>query len=126
MRIRSALSPLWPALSVVLLVGCGKPGAKEPSSAGDIHHESMKHEPVAAEPHGTSDIYKAESITCPVSGHTALKSKAVRLTYEGRDIYFCCQDCVDPFKADPAKYMANLDSGKPVSDADSPHPTGHK
>lgn len=34
---------------------------------------------------------------------------AVLFNYQGRDIRFCCTDCIDKFKAEPEKYIAKLD-----------------
>lgn len=30
--------------------------------------------------------------------------KAVKVTHEGTDIYFCCKSCLKDFKKDPGKY----------------------
>ena len=47
-----------------------------------------------------------ETITCPVSGETALKSEAAGpYTYNGTDYYFCCNGCVEKFKKDPETYL---------------------
>lgn len=34
----------------------------------------------------------------------------VRIVYEGREIKFCCEPCVDAFYADPETYLAKLES----------------
>jgi YHS domain-containing protein len=49
--------------------------------------------------------------TCPVSGD-ALGSMGDPIVYvhEGREIRFCCAGCVDPFKADSAKYIEQIDA----------------
>jgi hypothetical protein len=32
----------------------------------------------------------------------------VFVIHEGKKIAFCCKDCIDPFKEDPAKYLREL------------------
>lgn len=46
--------------------------------------------------------------SCPVSGKE-LKNKETFVDYNGRRVYFCCENCVSDFKADPAKYLEKLD-----------------
>ncbi|MBN2092211.1 YHS domain-containing protein, partial [candidate division KSB1 bacterium] len=54
------------------------------------------------------DSKKAETITCPVSGETVLKSEAVGpVNHKGTDFYFCCNSCVEKFKQDPEKFTVN-------------------
>jgi hypothetical protein len=47
--------------------------------------------------------------TCLVTDN-ALNSMGDEQTivYEGRVLKFCCQPCVDKFRANPAKYLAKL------------------
>lgn len=45
-------------------------------------------------------------LTCPVTGEKIKdKSKAVKYEYKGKTLYFCCEKCVEKFKADPQKYF---------------------
>src|SRR2546423_14469523 len=48
--------------------------------------------------------------TCIISGEK-LESmdKPYVYVYEGREIKFCCKDCVKDFKKDPAKYVKKID-----------------
>jgi len=47
-----------------------------------------------------------ETVLCPVSGESILKSDAVGpYSYEGIDYYFCCNNCLEKFKADPKSYL---------------------
>lgn len=65
--------------------------------------------PVAAKPAAdkmVGDPYPLD--TCPVSGEK-LDAKAVAFVNDGREIKFCCAKCVTAFKADPAKYLAEVD-----------------
>jgi YHS domain-containing protein len=45
-------------------------------------------------------------VLCPVTGD-AVDSKAF-IEQGGQKIHFCCPECIDKYKADPAKYKANL------------------
>jgi YHS domain-containing protein len=48
--------------------------------------------------------------TCIVSGEKlGSMGNAVAITYEGREIKFCCKDCPADFKKDPARYLKKLD-----------------
>ena len=45
--------------------------------------------------------------TCPVSGEKI--NKAVHADHQGKRVYFCCADCVEPFRKDPDKYIQKLE-----------------
>ena len=59
---------------------------------------------------------------CPVSGKpiAATNAKAVA-EYEGKKVYFCCENCPKAFAADPAKFkdklpqLADEDAGLPAT-----------
>lgn len=53
---------------------------------------------------------------CPVSGEPI--NKDVSTYYEGRTVYFCCQNCVEPFEKDPQAYLSKLDTAKTDQKAD--------
>jgi YHS domain-containing protein len=59
---------------------------------------------------GEAHMHTPGATVCPVSGHDVDPAKVVTVTYEGREIQLCCQDCVEPFNNEPAKYMAILDA----------------
>ena len=47
--------------------------------------------------------------TCVVSGDKlGAMGKPVIITYQGTEVRFCCHDCIESFKQDPAKYLAKL------------------
>lgn len=47
--------------------------------------------------------------TCVVSGEDlGAMGKPVAYTYDGVEVQFCCDTCVDDFEADPAKYLAKI------------------
>ena len=41
------------------------------------------------------------------------KKDMIPYEYKGNTYYFCCQDCVDKFKADPDKYIEHPATPKP-------------
>src|SRR3954464_14097957 len=41
----------------------------------------------------------------PVCGMTVDAASPHRLTHAGREYVFCCEGCVDTFKADPERYL---------------------
>jgi YHS domain-containing protein len=47
---------------------------------------------------------------CPIENGPV--NPAVTTVYEGKVIGFCCKDCIEAFKKDPAKYMAQIDKEK--------------
>ena len=49
--------------------------------------------------------------TCVISGEN-LDSMGKPFVYdhEGREVRFCCKNCVKDFKKDPAKYLKQLDA----------------
>jgi YHS domain-containing protein len=58
---------------------------------------------------------------CPVSGRTADRSKTI--TYEGRLVAFCCDDCKAKFQQDPKLYLSKL---PPISPAAEHKPVNAK
>jgi YHS domain-containing protein len=46
--------------------------------------------------------------TCPVMGYEV--DKEIYVDYQGKRIYVCCSECYDIVKADPAKYVEQLES----------------
>jgi YHS domain-containing protein len=93
------------AAAALLTAGCGGDGQED------------EPEP---QPEGTP----AAEITqkaCPVMGNPI--NPNIYVDYEGRRVYFCCQACVAKFKADPEKYLANLDA-PPAETAPETAPEG--
>ncbi|MFH2050114.1 MAG: hypothetical protein ABIJ12_11765 [bacterium] len=54
-------------------------------------------------------LFENIQTTCPVSGEE-LKDKTSFLDFEGRRIYFCCDDCHEKFMADPQGYLKSMDN----------------
>ena len=75
-----------------------------------------------------ADLPKAytRQTMCPVSGKpiAAKNAKAVA-EYEGKKVYFCCENCPKAFAADPAKFteklphLADEDAGLPATKKDA-------
>lgn len=65
--------------------------------------------------------------TCVVSGEKlgGAMGEPVVLKYEGREVRFCCDDCVKDFKKDPAKYLKKLDEAEAKTPATRPSGKGH-
>ena len=111
-------------VGVVVLAGCpkpavepqGAPGADQPKAAtpgmpgsaqmpgADAKAPAEEAKPAAdeAKPAASGDL-----ASCPVLGTTMPKDQMIKYEHEGKTYYFCCQDCVDKFKADPEKYIKN-------------------
>ncbi len=51
--------------------------------------------------------------TCVVSGEKLGEmGKPFVYVHEGREIQFCCKDCVKDFKKDPAKYVKKIEKAE--------------
>jgi uncharacterized membrane protein len=60
----------------------------------------------ADEVNSVPNAQTAVNPTCPVSGEAI--DASVTETFEGRVIGFCCQDCRERFRADPAKFAGKI------------------
>ena len=45
-----------------------------------------------------------DSVKDPVCGMTVEPDRALRMTYNARDYYFCSTSCSRAFQSDPARY----------------------
>ena len=49
--------------------------------------------------------------TCVVSGEKLdSMGKPYVITYEGREVRFCCDGCEEDFRKEPAKFLAKIDA----------------
>ena len=67
-----------------------------------------KKEPAAA-PNAPVEQASAEldlQKICPIMGNPI--NKDIYTEYKGKKVYFCCQECLDKFKAEPEKYLSKL------------------
>ena len=63
---------------------------------------------VRAEEKSTAKPYPLT--TCVVSGEKlGSMGKPFAYDHEGREVRFCCKNCVKDFKKEPAKYLKKLD-----------------
>ncbi len=79
---------------------------------------------------GTSTILLAEEPapakpypldTCLVSGaKLGSMGEPPVIVHEGQEIKFCCSHCIEPFKKDPAKYLAKMEEAQKKAPATQP------
>lgn len=63
----------------------------------------------AADPTTAAPSASYPLITCVVSGDKlGAMGSPVIINYNGTEVRFCCHDCVESFRKDPAKYLAKL------------------
>lgn len=53
------------------------------------------------------------AVVCPVSGEKiSVNENTPKTEYNGKTYYFCCQNCAEKFKKEPAKYASQAAAGK--------------
>jgi len=57
---------------------------------------------------------------CPIMGGKI--NKSIFADFEGKRVYFCCPDCQEKFKAEPAKYVKQMEDAGVVLDKTPPAP----
>lgn len=62
-------------------------------------------------------LFENIQTNCPVSGKE-LKEKKVHTDYKGRRIYFCCENCVEPFTANATEFLNKMDA--PADESETP------
>jgi YHS domain-containing protein len=112
--IRRHLSSLLTltALVSLSLTGC--------AGGGHDHHDDRSHQhasTAATSGAASAAVATPEQVaayplaTCVVSGEKLDEhGKPVNYMYNGRLVRFCCNDCIDEFKKDPAKYLQKIDA----------------
>ena len=91
------------AVSLTALSGCTAeaPPAATPAANAPAAYKTIK-------PSANYPLKK-----CVVSGDTlGGMGGATAIEYQGREVQFCCQDCIGEFMKEPAKYLAQLDAAK--------------
>ncbi len=120
------LTGLTLAILGTLLVGCSKNDsgtAKGTSSPGSHDMQGMSSEHGASGGHEMGEHEMGETgaaavlppganKTCPVMGEEV--DPSVFVSYKGKKVYFCCDNCVKKFEKDPERYFlkAYPDAGK--------------
>ena len=109
--VQSARSLAVVALTLLL-------GACAEKSADNAHeHGAHEHGAKApADPKSYTETPPSKDYplkTCVVSGD-ALGSMGdpVAILYQGREVQFCCEGCIDDFLADPKPHLSKLDAAK--------------
>jgi YHS domain-containing protein len=69
-------------------------------------------QPKAKPVEGTEQVKPYPLKVCLVTGKALADggAKAYTFKHEGREIKFCCKDCLKTFKQNPAKYIEKLDA----------------
>ena len=87
------------SLVALTVAACGGEPAKPATPAG------------GATPAATADTYPLS--VCVVSGEKlGGMGDVVSIQHEGREVRFCCKDCIAEFKKDPKPFLAKLDAAK--------------
>lgn len=114
MTLRKESRLLWTAasLSIVLLVGCSTDTEPQPST--DTSPETNQAE-IPEEMSGISELPESEQAAaleqkiCPVSEEPiGSMGKPIKVSVESKDVFVCCEGCIDMVKEDPEKYLAKL------------------
>ena len=84
----------------------GKPSLFSARGFDDRRHEALAaHDNKAADP-GAPDPKDSAQTLCPVMGNEI--NPDLFIDYKGVRVYFCCPPCIEKFKAEPEKYIAEL------------------
>ena len=65
-----------------------------------------KSAPTAPAANNTSSAAAVEQTICPITGNPI--NKSVFVEYQGKKVYFCCEQCKAKFQKDPEKYLNKL------------------
>jgi YHS domain-containing protein len=79
-------------IGVVSVIGCKKQSSPSPA-------------PAASES-GAQPAAAVEQTICPVMGGPV--NKDIFVEYQGKKVYFCCEQCKAEFNKEPEKYLPKL------------------
>lgn len=103
-------------LMVIWLAGCGQSGdvAHDHDHGPDGHEPGEMTEEAAMGALGEVDLAAQKAAyplkTCLVGGEElGSMGDPVEYVHEGRLVQFCCESCIDEFKNDSTKFLAQLD-----------------
>lgn len=99
-------------ISVLGIAGCKD---ESPSSGGDsaapATSEPAATQPAATQPEAKIELAKEGAVAvnklCPIMGNP-VNTDGVKVVYDGKVYGFCCAECVEPFKKNPAKALASI------------------
>ena len=91
-NMKSVVAWVLAVAFVVAIVGCKK---STPVDEHDEHSESI------------SSTVSGEQATCPIMKGNPI-NKNIFTEYNGKKVYFCCEMCIDKFKAEPEQYVSQL------------------
>jgi len=63
---------------------------------------------VTAHEHHDEKAASPATDVCPVSGEEIDKDTKITYEFKGKIYRFCCPDCAEEFKKDPAKYIEKM------------------
>ena len=96
MKLRALLAASFLACSLLTLPACTAEAKTEPAKKGAVAAVAVN------------------NTHCPVNKTNNKKDVEVDgehfVVHDGKRIGLCCDKCEEPFKADPAKFMAALDT----------------
>ena len=95
----------WILPVVIAVAACAETGDRPTASSkpapAAAQHEMKKIAPSASYP----------LTTCVVSGEDlGAMGDRIAYSYDGREVQFCCPDCIEKFEKDPATYLAKIPS----------------
>lgn len=94
----------------------------EPAAADGAEAEAGEASAATVSTELTPDELAAANVQkmCPVSDEElGSMGGPIKVSIKGRDIYLCCEACVDAVKEDPDKYIAILDAAKQTEGGDA-------
>ncbi|MBU0548251.1 MAG: YHS domain-containing protein [Candidatus Omnitrophica bacterium] len=59
-----------------------------------------------------ADYQNVNNKICPVMGNPIVEDTKVTYEYEGKIYNFCCEGCIEEFKANPVKYIKIIEEEK--------------
>lgn len=104
-------------IGVVTTLGCESKATDKPVATDST--APAENDPMAALTDAERAAVLAQKI-CPVTSEPlGSMGSPLKVTVEGRDVWLCCEGCVDAIKKDPAKYLAVLDA-VPAGEGEAP------
>lgn len=105
MRSRLLASAVFAMALGMGVVSFAGPGANRLDATSK---ELEKKEPAKKDKDSKKKEQKPVNKFCPVEPDNAIDSSVETVTYKGKVVGFCCEDCIKAFKKNPDKYMKNL------------------